>query len=103
MMTSTSGSLSSASATRPPQNVPRPVMSTRRPISAVPSSAEPDAAALPQHVVELPLDALADRLGLVHDPAPRVARLVRFDVVEGDGVEHAQLELGREVGGQTEW
>ena len=39
-MTSTSGSASSAWATRPPQKVPSPVMRTRRPIGAHPNQTE---------------------------------------------------------------
>ena len=42
------------------------------------------------------LDPLADRLGVVHDPAAGVAGLVGLDV-EVHGVEHPELELGREV------
>ena len=40
-------------------------------------SAEPDAAALAQHVVERVLELGPDRLGLVHHPAPRVPLLIR--------------------------
>src|SRR5436309_16032645 len=98
-MTSTAGSCSSAWATRPPQNVPRPVMSTRPP--TMPSSAEPHRAAFAQHLVQRLLDLFADRLGLVHDFAARVARLVRRDV-ERDRIEHLQPELRREGQDATE-
>src|SRR5450631_1699981 len=76
---STPGSFSRAWAMRPPQKVSSPVIRTRRPMR----SAEPDAAACPQHVVEGVLHTGPDGLSLVHHPAPRVAVQARLDV-EGD-------------------
>ena len=69
--------------------------------AATHGSAEPDAAALAQHVVEGVLHRGPDPLGLVHDPAPRVALEAGLHV-EGDRVEDTQLELGREVGDVAE-
>src|SRR4051812_13133650 len=96
-MTSTSGSFSRACASRPPQNVLSPVMSTRRPTRRPLS--EPDAAPLAQHLVEVVLQADPDGLGLVHDPTARVPLLVGRDV-EVHGVEYPQPELRREVADQ---
>ena len=87
-ITSTSGSASSAWATRPPQKVPRPVTRTRLPI------AQPNqtTAALAQHVVERLLDPDADVVGLVHDPALRVALLVgRHVEVHGSSTRSLNL------------
>src|SRR5947209_4031733 len=96
-MTSTSGRLSRAWATRAPQNVDKPVIRTRRPMSLP----EPDATALTKHVPERLLQLLADRLRLFHDAALRVPLLVRRNV-ERNGVEDLELELGREVGKRPE-
>src|SRR5947209_20117838 len=93
-ITSTDGSRSRAWATRPPQNVPRPVTRTRRPTGS--DLPEPDALARLQHFVQRLLQPDPDVLGLVHDPALRVALLVGRHV-EADGIEHAELELDREV------
>src|SRR5664280_295256 len=94
---STSGSNSRAWAMRPPQKVSSPVIRTRLPIG----SAEPDAAALAQHVVQRVLQLGPDGLRLVHHPAPRVPLQPRIHV-EGDGIEDAQLDLRRQVGDVAE-
>src|SRR4051794_1199932 len=101
MRTSTSLEASRAWATRPPQKVARPVMSTRLPISGLlpavpgrvggPSSSEPHRSPVAQHLVERFLDPLPHVLGLVHDAAARIA-LLTGGHVEPDGIQHLELE-----------
>src|ERR1700733_10079942 len=89
-ITSVLGSVSRAWIIRPPQKVSAPVTRTRRLIA---DSAEPDAAAVAQHVVHRLLEERADLLGLLHDSALRIPVLIRRDV-EVHRVEDAELELG---------
>src|SRR4051794_37196089 len=86
---STSGSCSSRCAMRLPQKVASPVTRTRT------GSASPDAAAVPQQVVDLRLDEQPDPLGLFHHHPPVVAGEAGLDV-ERDRREHADAELRRQ-------
>ena len=78
---------------RPPQKVSSPVIRTRRP-TAQPNQTLRRARSMSYSVV---LEQRADPLGLVHHRLLEYAVLIGFHV-EGDGVEHPELELGREVG-----
>src|SRR5215210_2522349 len=92
-MTSTEGSVSSACASRPPQWVESPVMSTRRPLMGSP----PGGPAPGDHVDQLVLDPSADPVGdLLHEALvlPRLA----LHAVRGHRWQEAQPELGRQGG-----
>src|SRR4051794_17753939 len=92
MIASTSGSRSSACASRPPHSVDSPVMRMRR-------LSKPDGAALAQHLEQVLLDAGAHLVGDGLDQALVLPRLVALaEVVGQDRRQEADLELRRQVG-----
>src|SRR5215203_6315015 len=94
MTASTSGSSSSACASRPPQKVDRPVMRMRREVTA--RSPEPDGASAAEHVHQLVLDAGAHLVGDRLHEALVLPRLVP-EAVRGDRRQEADEELRRQV------
>src|SRR4051812_26376798 len=97
MIASTSGSRSSAWASRPPQKVDRPVMRIRR-------LSKPDGAALAEHVEQVLLDARPDLVRHGLDQALVLPRLVAVggQLVDRHGRQEADLELGRQVAAHPE-
>src|SRR4051812_25025275 len=97
---STSSRASSVCARRPPQYVERPVMRIRFEVIATRSpSSEPHRLALADHLPDVLLDPRAHFLGNRLDEG-LVA--VRVGIVEVDGLEEADLELGGQVAEHAE-
>src|SRR3954462_5323877 len=76
-----------------------PVISTRRESIAPDLLPEPDGLALADHVPEVLLDPRADFLG--HGLDQRLVGVEAF-IAEVDGLEEANLELGRQVAQHAE-